>query len=234
MIINFIRPRSHARFMILLHKNPPPARTKDGITNASIIHPIRHGTHILRQQCGTTMNKFGELMYLIEHPTILQISHPLGRFSIRPTQLQLHLQHGMGESCNFIIRQWLLRITEPLRSTHGIISPLRNHTQISIKTNTNRRIKWDLERRTHILCPHRGNKLLYLNDLNHLPDECFPIIHFLCRGTLFFGLHLCTFFVNGVFVVEDLFHFGFIDGESFFDACLACPCVTVGLSFAKD
>mmetsp|Transcript_25003 Transcript_25003/g.49897 ORF Transcript_25003/g.49897 Transcript_25003/m.49897 type:complete len:339 (-) Transcript_25003:1085-2101(-) len=233
MIVHFIRPRSHARIMVLLHKNPPPTRPKDGITNTSIINPIRHRTHILRQQCSTPMNKFGEFVYLIEHPTILQISHPLGRFGIRPTQLQLDLQHSMGESCNFIICQWFLRITEPLRSTQGVIPPLRNHTQVGIKTNTDCRIKWDLERRTHILRTHRGYKLLHLDDLNHFTHECFPIIHFIGRGT-FFGLHLLTLFVNGVLVVEDLFHFGFIDGKSFFDACFTCPCITMGLSFAED
>mmetsp|Transcript_13387 Transcript_13387/g.19116 ORF Transcript_13387/g.19116 Transcript_13387/m.19116 type:complete len:234 (+) Transcript_13387:1003-1704(+) len=233
MIINLIRTRSHTRLMILFHQDPPPTRSQNRITNTSIVHPIRHRTDILRQQCGTPMNKLRKLMHLIQHATILQISHPLGRFGIRPTQLQLDLQHRMGESCNFIIGQWLLRITEPLGSTHGIIPPLGNHTQIGIQANTNRRIEWDLERSTHILCPHRGNKLLHLYNLNHLPHQSFPIIHLLSRRTLF-RLHLGTLFVNGVFVIEDLFDFGFIDGESFFDACLACPCVTVGLAFAKD
>mmetsp|Transcript_13204 Transcript_13204/g.21691 ORF Transcript_13204/g.21691 Transcript_13204/m.21691 type:complete len:234 (+) Transcript_13204:387-1088(+) len=233
MIINLIRPRSHARLMILLHKDPSPTRPKDRITNTSIIHPIRHIPHILRQQCSTPMNKFRELVHLIQHPTILQLSHPLRRFGIRPTQLQLNLQHRMWKTCNFIIRQWLLWITEPLRPTHGIIPPLRNHTQIGIQTNTNGGIKWDLERRSHILRPHRGNKLLHLDDLNHFTNECFPILHFIGSSTLF-GLHLGALLVNGVFVVKDLFDFGFIDGEAFFDACLTCPGVTMGLSFEED
>mmetsp|Transcript_25277 Transcript_25277/g.43174 ORF Transcript_25277/g.43174 Transcript_25277/m.43174 type:complete len:219 (-) Transcript_25277:311-967(-) len=139
----------------------------------------------------------------------------------------------MGKAGDFVVGEGCVWVPEPLCSTLSIIATLRNQTQIRIQRNPHCSIKRNLKCSSHVLCPHSGHKLLGLYHLNHFSHQHFPIVHLRLSGTLL-RKHFLTFLQDGVFVVEDLFYFGFVHNEPFLNTRLSRPSIPMSLPFKED
>mmetsp|Transcript_23552 Transcript_23552/g.56839 ORF Transcript_23552/g.56839 Transcript_23552/m.56839 type:complete len:271 (+) Transcript_23552:703-1515(+) len=171
-------------------------------------------------------------MNLVQHAAVLQLRNPLGRFRVGPSQLELHLQDGVRESCDLIVCQGHVRITEPLGAVLGVVPALRDHAQVGIEGDPHSGVEGDLESGAHVLCSHSGHELLGLDDLDHFADEFFPVLDFgLCR--LLLGQHFITLFRDWILVVENLLHLRMIHDEPLLHTGLARPRIPVSLAFTE-